>query len=147
MVAMNIPGQTVNVIPNVVFRDANAGIDWLKSVLGFTEHAVYRNAEGAVEHAELLFGNGMVMVGTYGLNKESAGRYAMPKEIGGSVTGSSYLIVPDCTLLWSRAQDAGADVLMPLRTMSYGGQAFTLRDPEGHHWAVGEYDPWTVLAT
>ena len=86
----------------------------------------------------------MLMLGTYGLNKESAGRYCLPEEIGGKVTGACYLIVPDCGPVWERAQSAGADVLMPLRTMAYGGQAFTLRDPEGHHWAVGEYDPWTV---
>jgi uncharacterized glyoxalase superfamily protein PhnB len=31
---------------------------------------------------------------------------------------------------------------MELRTMDYGGKAFTVRDPEGYTWAVGEYDPW-----
>ena len=63
---MSIPGQTVTVIPSVLFRDANAGIEWLKTALGFTEHVVYRTADGAVEHAELLLGNGMLMVGTAG---------------------------------------------------------------------------------
>ncbi|HEY6251202.1 MAG TPA: glyoxalase, partial [Candidatus Angelobacter sp.] len=24
----------------------------------------------------------------------------------------------------------------------YGGRAFTCRDPEGHLWNVGSYDPW-----
>jgi uncharacterized glyoxalase superfamily protein PhnB len=26
--------------------------------------------------------------------------------------------------------------------MDYGGKAFTVADPEGYLWAVGEYDPW-----
>ncbi len=26
--------------------------------------------------------------------------------------------------------------------MDYGGKAFTCRDPEGHVWNIGEYDPW-----
>ena len=30
--------------------------------------------------------------------------------------------------------------------MDYGGQAFTVQDPEGHHWSVGEYDPWASVA-
>ncbi len=143
---MKIPGQTVTVIPNVVYRDATAGIDWLKKVLGFTEHAVYRNADGAVEHAELLLGNGMLMVGTAGLNKASAAWMATPAECGGRVTGGSYLIVKDCAPVWESVQAAGADVLLPLRTMDYGGAAFTLRDPEGYVWSVGEYDPWAAPA-
>jgi uncharacterized glyoxalase superfamily protein PhnB len=147
MSAMNIPGSTVNLIPNVLYKDANAGIEWLQSVLGFTEHVVYRNADGAVEHAELLFGNGMLMVGTYGLNKQSAGWYGTPSEAGGMVTSASYLIAKDCTPIWERAQAAGAEILLPLRVMDYGGQAFTLRDPEGHVWSLGEYDPWNVPAT
>ncbi len=25
----------------------------------------------------------------------------------------------------------------------YGGRDFTCRDPEGHLWNVGSYDPWS----
>ena len=143
---MNSTGKTVNVISNVLYRDANAGIDWLKSVLGFTERAVYRAPDGAVQHAELVFGNGMIMVGTSGLNTQSAGWYCMPSDIGGKVTSGTYLIVDDCTPVWERAKAASAEVLLELRTMDYGGQAFTLRDPEGYVWSLGEYDPWAAPA-
>jgi len=142
MRCMSLAGNTITVIPSVQFRDANAGIQWLKDVLGFTEHAVYRNAEGIVEHAELLLGNGMLMLGTAGRNKETAGWMALPSEIGGKNTGNIYLIVPDCKPVWDRVQAAGAEVLLPLSTMDYGGAAFTVRDPEGHIWSLGEYDPW-----
>ena len=30
--------------------------------------------------------------------------------------------------------------------MSYGGKAFTVCDPEGYVWSVGEYDPWNAPA-
>jgi uncharacterized glyoxalase superfamily protein PhnB len=143
----NLAGSTVTVIPSVVYRDANAGIEWLKTVLGFTEHAVYRDGDGNVAHAELLFGNnGMLMLGTFGLNKESAAWWTLPTDIGGKVTSSTYLIAKDLTPLWERAQAAGASVVAPLRTMDYGGQAFTLRDPEGHIWSLGEYDPWAATS-
>ena len=143
---MSIPGQTVTVITSVLFRDANAGIEWLKRALGFTEHVVFRNADGAVAHAELLLGNGMLMVGTAGLNLQTAGWMALPSEIGGKNTGGAYLVVNDCTPVWQAAQAAGADIVLPLRTMDYGGQAFTVRDADGHLWSVGEYDPWTAPA-
>jgi uncharacterized glyoxalase superfamily protein PhnB len=146
MLRMSIPGHTVTVIPSVLFRDANAGIEWLKAALGFTEHVVYRTADGAVEHAELLLGNGMVMVGTAGHNPQMATLMALPSEVGGKNTGGAYLIVRDCTPAWQQALAAGAEVVLPLRTMVYGGQAFTVRDADGHLWSVGEYDPWTVPA-
>ena len=31
---------------------------------------------------------------------------------------------------------------MELKEMEYGGKAFTVKDPEGYMWSVGEYDPW-----
>jgi uncharacterized glyoxalase superfamily protein PhnB len=136
--------RTISVIPGLVYRDANAAIEWLKTVLGFTEHAVYRDGDGNVQHAELLYGNGMVMLGTAGLNKESAAWQVLPAELGGKVTGGVYLIVPDCTPVWEQVQAAHAEVLLSLRTMDYGGQAFTVRDPEGHVWSLGEYDPWAL---
>lgn len=143
---MNETGKTVHVIPNVLYRDANAGIEWLKNVLGFTEHVVYRNTDGAVEHAELLFGNGMLMVGTAGLNAQTAAWMALPADLGGRNTGGSYLIVKDYAPLWQQALAAGVEVMLPLRTMDYGGQAFSVRDPDGHLWSVGEYDPWAAPA-
>ena len=144
MLRMRSAARTVTVIPSVLYRDANAGIEWLKTALGFTEHVVYRDREGRVEHAELLLDNGMLMLGTAGLNQESATWSVQPDECGGKATGGVYLVVKNCTPVWEQALAVGAEVLQTLRTMSYGGQAFTIRDPEGHLWSVGEYDPWTV---
>ena len=138
----------VAVIPSVLYSDANAGIAWLTSVLGFREHAVYRGTDGVVEHAELRFGGaGMVMLGTAGRNPETAAWNALPRELGDKSTGGVYLIVPNCAPVWERAQAARAEVLMPLRTMSYGGQAFAVRDMDGHIWSFGEYSPWTSVQT
>lgn len=138
-------GNPVALVPSVLYSDADAGIAWLTSVLGFQEHAVYRGADGVVEHAELLFGEaGMLMLGTAGRNAETAGNNVLPSEIGGRNTGGVYLIVPDCAPVWERTQAAGAEVVMPLRSMDYGGQAFAVRDMDGHIWSFGEYSPWTV---
>lgn len=143
----NLNGS-IAVVPTVLYSDANAGIAWLTSVLGFREHMVFRSEDGVVEHAELLFGDaGMVMLGTAGRNPETAQWNALPRELGGKSTGGVYLIVPDCTPVWERVQSAGTEVLMSLRTMDYGGQAFTVRDMDGHIWSLGEYSPWTVPQT
>ena len=37
---------------------------------------------------------------------------------------------------------AGERVMIELRSQDNGGEGFTLRDPEGHIWSYGDYDPW-----
>jgi uncharacterized glyoxalase superfamily protein PhnB len=53
-----------------------------------------------------------------------------------------YLVVGDCLPVWERVRAAGANVVQELKTMEYGGKAFTVVDAEGYLWSVGEYDPW-----
>jgi uncharacterized glyoxalase superfamily protein PhnB len=54
---------TSTIIPCLRYRDALAAIDWLCRAFGFKRHAVY--ADGAtVHHAQLGFGNGMIMLGS-----------------------------------------------------------------------------------
>ena len=50
-------------IPSLRYKDAPAAIAWLEQAFGFERHAVYEGPDGTVAHAELRFGNGMVMVG------------------------------------------------------------------------------------
>jgi len=135
----------VTTIPAIRYADAYQAIEWLKKALGFTEKAVYRNAAGAVEHAELLLGNGMVMIGTAGLHKETAHWFTLP-HAAGAVTGSVYLIVPDCALTYASAKAAKAEFLQELESKDYGGKAFIVRDPEGYIWSIGEYNPWSANA-
>jgi hypothetical protein len=40
-----------------------------------------------------------------------------------------------------RARSAGAHLKSELEARDYGGREFSLRDPEGNIWSVGEYDP------
>jgi uncharacterized glyoxalase superfamily protein PhnB len=129
-------------IPSLRYADAHAAIAWLERAFGFVRHAVYDGPDGTVAHAELRFGNGMIMLGSATNPSPNAQFYATPGEIGGRVTSPLYLVVPDCEPVWASANAAGAEVVMELKTMEYGGKAFTVRDPEGYLWSVGEYDPW-----
>ncbi len=137
----NTNSLPVTTIPAIRYVDANQAIEWLKQALGFTEKAVFRNAEGVVEHAELLLGNGMVMIGTFGHIQETAHWFVQPRDAGG-LTASVYLIVADCAPVYASAKAAGAEILQELEAKSYGGKAFIVRDPEGQIWSVGEYNPW-----
>jgi uncharacterized glyoxalase superfamily protein PhnB len=136
--------QTIRVttIPAIRYANADQAIDWLTRVLGFTPKAVYRE-NGNVAHAELVLGNGMVMLGTFGHNKQTAGWFVEPSAVGGT-TASVYLTVPACDPVYDAAKAAGAEILEDLDEKPYGGKAFVVRDPEGHIWSIGEYDPWST---
>jgi uncharacterized glyoxalase superfamily protein PhnB len=50
--------------------------------------------------------------------------------------------VSDADIVYERAKNAGAEILIPVRDEEYGGRSFSCRDPEGHLWTIGTYDPW-----
>jgi uncharacterized glyoxalase superfamily protein PhnB len=134
-------GKTT-VIPGVRYRNALEMIAWLERAFGFEKHAVYTGQDGIVMHAELSFGDGMIMLGSVNNGTPSSALMKQPDEIGGAETQSSYLVVSDCDSTYATAKAAGAYMLMDLEEKDYGGKGFTCRDPEGHIWSVGSYDPW-----
>jgi uncharacterized glyoxalase superfamily protein PhnB len=130
-----------NIIPAHRYRNAPAAIDWLCAVLGFTRHAVYQGENGTIAHAELSLGNGMIMLGSCKDDEYGRG-YKPPMELGGVETRSLYIVVPDADAAHARAVAAGAIVVRPLQDTPYGSREFAVKDPEGHTWALGTYDPW-----
>jgi|SRR5271166_5407246 len=130
-----------SVIPGFRYRNAPAAIDWLCNVFGFERHAVYEGEPGTIAHAELTLGGGMVMLGS-GKNDESGRSFKSPDELGGIETCSLYIVVPDADAAHARAVAAGATITTPLHNTDYGSRDFTVKDPEGHTWSVGTYDPW-----
>ena len=137
-------------MPAMRYHDADAAIAWLESALGFRQRDVYRDAANRVAHAELTFdtpnGTGMIMLGSTHADPaaDQAPWYRQPADVGG-ITSTIYIVVPDCAPVYAMAQAANAEVLTHLRTMDYGGGGFSLRDPEGFVWGIGEYDPWAQL--
>jgi uncharacterized glyoxalase superfamily protein PhnB len=117
-------------------------IEWLVKTFGFEKQAVYANQDGIVMHAQLSFGNGMVMVGSVKNGMPTSTLLKQPDEIGGAETQTPYLVVSDIDGVYARAKAAGAKMLMDLEEKDYGGKSFTCSDPEGHVWHVGTFDPW-----
>lgn len=130
------------VIPGLRYRNAMEMIEWLCRVFGFEKNAVYAGPGGVVMHAQLTFGNGMIMLGSVDNGSPSSSQMKQPDEIGGAETQSPYLVVTDIDAIYANAKTAGARIIMDLETKDYGGKGFTCADPEGHIWHVGTYDPW-----
>ena len=91
----------------------------------------------------LALGGGMIMLGS-ARNDEYGRNFKSPGELGGVETRSTYIVLADVDEAYARAQAAGAAVVRPLKDTGYGSREFTVKDPEGHSWSVGTYDPWTV---
>ena len=130
-----------SVIPGHRYRNAPAAIEWLCNVLGFERHAVYEGENGSIAHAELTLGNGMIMLGS-GKDDEFGRGFKSPDELGGIETRSLYIVVADADAAHARAVAAGAQVIRPLQDTPYGSREFGVKDPEGHTWFAGTYDPW-----
>ena len=133
-----MPNSTI--MPSLRYRDAPAAIDWLCQVFGFTRHAVYAQPDGSIGHAELTLGGGMIMLGSE--KNDEYGRGFKSQAETGAETRSAYIVVADVDAVFARAQSSGALIVRPLQDTTYGSREFTVKDPEGHSWSVGTYDPW-----
>ena len=132
-----------NVIPCLRYRDAPAAIEWLCSNFGFEKHLVVPGENNTIVHAQLAFGNGMIMLGsTARVDSEYSKLIAQPDDIGGAETQTVYVVVDDADVVYERVQRAGMEIIMPMKDEDYGGRGFTCRDIERHIWSFGTYDPF-----
>ena len=138
-----MPDTRSTVIPAMRYADAPAAIEWLEKVFGFERKAVHEGPNGTIAHAELTLGGGMIMLGT-GKDDEFGSGFTSPANLGGKESRSVYIVVPDADAAYARAVAAGAVIVRPIQDTPYGSREFSLRDPEGHSWSVGTYDPWAA---
>jgi uncharacterized glyoxalase superfamily protein PhnB len=130
------------IIPGLRYRDAPAAIDFLEKAFGFARHMVVPGEAGIIEHAQLVLGSSMIMLGS--VRDNAFGRLLRePREAGGPTSGL-YVVVGDVDAHCARARAAGAEIVMEPEDQSYGGRLYACRDPEGYVWDFGSYDPWTT---
>ena len=139
--ADNAKTTAATMIPTMRYDDAAAAIAWLCEAFGFEKHLVVPGEDGTIAHAQLVFGNGMVMLGS-ARTGEFDELQKPPSALGGAVSQSPYIIVDDADKHYARAVAAGAEIVIEIKDEDYGGRGYSCRDPEGHVWNFGSYDPW-----
>jgi uncharacterized glyoxalase superfamily protein PhnB len=141
-----VKNTRTTIIPVLRYRDAPAAIEWLCQTFGFEKHLVVPNDDGTIAHAQLSFGNGMVMLGSVRKDDPEDDReMRQPTKIDGGNAPSAYaayIIVTDADAIYAKVKAAGAKIAMEIRDEDYGGRDFSCYDPEGHIWSFGTYDPW-----
>ena len=130
------------VIPCLRYRNAPAAIEWLCSTFGFEKQAVHANPDGSIAHAQLTLDGGMVMLGSVDTGSDWGKLVRQPDEVGGFETQGAYLVVKDADAVYARARAGGASIVIEIADAGYGGRGFSCRDPEGHLWSIGTYNPW-----
>ncbi len=133
-----------NIIPALRYRNAPAAIDFLCDAFGFERHAVYQSSDTQVDHAQLVLGNDMIMLGS-GSNEGDYAQWVRPlSSPDAPATQGIYIVIDDCDAHHARAKAAGAKILRAPTNEDYGGRGYTCRDLEGNVWSFGTYDPWAA---
>lgn len=128
-------GGRPSIYPSLLYADARAAIRQLTEAFGFTELSVYEGEDGSVMHAELVQGNGAVMLGSKG----RGGRFDEAMKSAGPC--GVYIVVDDVDAHHQHAVDHGAEILMAPTDQDYGSRDYMARDIEGNIWSFGTYAP------
>ncbi|MBT2442351.1 VOC family protein [Streptomyces sp. ISL-36] len=124
-----------HICPTLRYDDAKAAIKLLTEAFGFTGTAVYEGEDGLVLHAELSYGNGMVMLGSKGTGSE------FDKLMAGAGPVGVFVHVDDVDEHHARAAQHGVEIVMPPTDQDYGSREYMARDTEGNIWSFGTYTP------
>jgi uncharacterized glyoxalase superfamily protein PhnB len=114
------------------YDEVAPAIEFLKAAFGLEERFVDRSPSGKVEHAQLAYGAGVVMLGATGTYEGYRPRKS-PAALGG-LNGGVYLFVDDVDAHAQRAAAAGAKIIMQPTDMPWGDRLYCAEDPEGQFW-------------
>ena len=125
--------MTPTMYPYLSYRDTAAALRFLEEAFGFTTSVRWDTPDDTVQHAEVTFGAGAVMMGT-------ADHATAPLD-GLSVGQGIYVYVDDVDAHFARARDGGAQVVYPPEDTEWGTRRYRVLDPEGYEWSFGSYRP------
>ena|SRR5438105_1286981 len=133
----NTPTGWPRISPALFYDDASTAIDWLCRAFGFEVRLKVVGDGGRIEHSELTYGDGLIMVAMATRPKMTS--TASPKSLGGKNTQSLMLFVDDVDAHCARARAAGATITMEPAVHDYGedhwaDRSYGALDPEGHNW-------------
>jgi PhnB protein len=129
-----IPDNYPQVVPYLCIDGASTAIEFYRHVFGATERIRMPEPDGRLGHAELEIGTAVIM-----LSDEFPDLDVLaPRTIGGTAVTMS-LYVGDVDDVFTRAIDAGATALRPVKDQFYGDRSGTFEDPFGHRWSIATH--------
>jgi uncharacterized glyoxalase superfamily protein PhnB len=135
------PKNWPRISSSLYYRDATKMIDWLCEAFGFEVRLKVEGDNGRVEHSELTYGDGLIMVGEERIGEASRWGVDMksPLSVSGANTQGIMVYVDDVNAHCAHARAAGAMIVDEPTLHDYGDDYWADRsygalDPEGHMW-------------
>jgi uncharacterized glyoxalase superfamily protein PhnB len=135
------PKSWPRISSSLYYRDAAKMIDWLCDAFGFEVRLKVEGDNGSIEHSELTYGDGLIMVGEERIGAASRWGVDMksPTSVAGANTQGMMVYVDDVDAHCARARAAGAVIVDEPTLHDYGDDYWADRsygavDPEGHMW-------------
>jgi len=124
------------IVPQVPYQDIGAALAFLERAFGFREILTSRlvGKNGVIHHAMVVFGDGMIGVGTQGAHG------AISPGVAGSASQYISVSVDDVDAHYERAHAAGARIAAGLHDEP-PVRAYEALDPEGHRWRFIQWMP------
>ncbi|WP_210186221.1 VOC family protein [Hyphomicrobium sp. CS1GBMeth3] len=129
-----------NLMPLMRYRDLAEAMGWLEGAFGFEKQIAVSDSDGSVIYGQMTYRGSLMMMGAV-RDTDLDKLMRQPDEVGGIETQSCYLVVDDADAHYARAQDAGAEIVLELKSDGLGRRGYSCRDPEGHIWNFGTYNP------
>jgi uncharacterized glyoxalase superfamily protein PhnB len=120
------------VVPELVYRDVAAALDWLSTVFGFRETLRHTLDNGQVSHADMDTGCGGVVMLT-----GAGGELGSPD--GGHVCTKVIVLVDDVDGHFAAVEAAGVEPLQRPTDKPWGLRQYLVKDREGHLWEFSQH--------
>jgi len=134
MATKSIPTGYHSITPSLVVRRAADAIEFYKRAFGAEEVSRMPGPDGTIMHAELRFGDSIVMLGE---ENEQWGQKSPLSTNGLPI--SLHLYVDDADAVFENAIKAGATVRYAMEDAFWGDRYGKVADPFGHEWGIGTH--------
>ncbi|MCK0110493.1 glyoxalase [Flavobacteriaceae bacterium S0825] len=134
--------KKASIIPVIHYKNAKAAIEWICESFGFEKHLIVSGEDNTIVHAQLTYGNSMIMLSSEN-NNEYGKLINTPNSMSGINTQAPYIVVEKVDEHYKNAIAKGVKILIEIKDEAYGGRGYTCMDIEGHIWSFGSYNPWS----
>ena len=154
------PNPWPRISSSLHYEDAHGMIEWLCQALGFEVHILVEGEGGEVAHSELLYGDGLIMVGQADgeqiarFDSRRASPIGLAEPSAGANTQSLQIYVDDVDAHYQQLlkhllpgdagkQSRAARIVQEPQLVDYGedywaDKSYGFVDPEGHLWWIVE---------
>jgi PhnB protein len=121
-----IPAGYNTLTPGCALRGAAKAIELYQKVFGAEQRIRFDAPDGSVAHAELKFGDSLLMLGEASDQSPAHATHLM-------------MYVADCDSVFKRAVEAGFKVKEPIKVQFWGDRTGRVTDPFGNEWFIATH--------